>query len=151
MMVPSRGGGIQQVRAVPRGTLRRNIASGYQSTRMPSINLIMSGGSGARNNETIGGSGTTRQLPPPGSQLMSGGGVAHSRQILSNAPSSSQGPISRQLAAITAQNPAAVSSSSSTGLSSSPSSSQSTNITTSYVRTIPASPTIVSQGERLLH
>ncbi|VDK23085.1 unnamed protein product [Anisakis simplex] len=82
---------------------------------------------------------------------MSGGGVAHSRQILSNAPSSSQGPISRQLAAITAQNPAAVSSSSSTGLSSSPSSSQSTNITTSYVRTIPASPTIVSQGERLVH
>ncbi|KHN77147.1 Helicase ssl-1 [Toxocara canis] len=130
MMVPSRGGGIQQVRAVP-----RNIASGYQSSRMPSIGLIMSGGSGARNNETIGGSGTTRQLPPPG--IISTSGVAHSRQLIST--SGSQGPISRQLAAITAQNAAASSAS-----SASPPSTQPT-MTTTFVRTIPASAAVVTQ------
>uniref|UniRef100_A0A915AH61 Helicase ssl-1 n=2 Tax=Parascaris univalens TaxID=6257 RepID=A0A915AH61_PARUN len=130
MMVPSRGGGIQQVRAVP-----RNIASGYQSSRMPSIGLIMSGGSGARNNETIGGSGTTRQLPPPGSQIISTGGLTHSRQLIST--SSSQGPISRQLAAITAQNAASSASASSAN-------TQST-MTTTFVRTIPASTSVITQ------
>ncbi|CAG9535285.1 unnamed protein product, partial [Cercopithifilaria johnstoni] len=70
MMLP-RGGPVQQIRTVP-----RNI--GYQSSRVPSIGLVMSG---SRNSENATGSATSKQLP-------STGGI--SRQSISNTSSSAR-------------------------------------------------------------
>ncbi|MFH4978474.1 hypothetical protein AB6A40_005183 [Gnathostoma spinigerum] len=89
MMMPSRGGTIQQIRAVS-----RNLGSNYQSSRVPPLGLVMSGSSGARSNETMGGSGTTRQLPAPGGSLVSSGSLAHTRQVLTSASPSA---LTRQL------------------------------------------------------
>uniref|UniRef100_A0A0R3RQ39 Myb-like domain-containing protein n=1 Tax=Elaeophora elaphi TaxID=1147741 RepID=A0A0R3RQ39_9BILA len=71
MMLP-RGGPVQQIRTIPRNV-------GYQSSRVPSIGLVMSGNS--RNSDNVAGSATTKQLP-------SAGGI--SRQTISSASSSTR-------------------------------------------------------------
>ncbi|VDK79936.1 unnamed protein product [Litomosoides sigmodontis] len=71
MMLP-RGSPVQQIRTVSRSI-------GYQSSRVPSIGLVMSGNS--RNTENITGSATSKQLP-------SAGGI--SRQSISGASSSTR-------------------------------------------------------------
>ncbi|KAM3715908.1 DNA primase DnaG [Dirofilaria immitis] len=70
MMLP-RGGPVQQIRTIP-----RNI--GYQSSRVPSIGLVMSGSS---RSENVTGSATTKQLS-------SAGGI--SRQTISSASSNTR-------------------------------------------------------------
>ncbi|KAL4003234.1 hypothetical protein ACH3XW_6765 [Acanthocheilonema viteae] len=71
MMLP-RGSPVQQIRTIPRSI-------GYQSSRVPSIGLVMSGSS--RSSENVTGSATSKQLSTTG-------GI--SRQSISSASSSTR-------------------------------------------------------------